>query len=209
MAKKNKFNYFDAFYKQVDVAAEECDILIEAIESFSSAEELVPLLKKAHEVEHRGDEVNHEIRTNVSTDFITPIDREDIVELAQRLDDITDDLEGILQRFYMFDIHYMHPQAIEFAQILKKSLKALSKSANSFRDFKKIKKIREMVQDVNDLEEKADDLYVEVIRSLYVSESEHPVRVEVWSRLFDRLEGAVDACWEAADTMSTIMLKNV
>ena len=209
MAKKNKFNYFDAFQKQVDIASQEADILIEAIESFSNTEELAPLLKKAHEYEHEGDLVNHEIRTYVSTDFITPIEREDIVELAQRLDDVTDNIEGILQRFYMFDIHFMHPQAIEFAQIIKKSLKALSKSMDSFREFKKVKKIRAMVQDVNDLEEKADELYIEAIRSLYVSESEHPVRVEVWSRLFDRLEGAVDSCWEAADTMSTIMLKNV
>ena len=209
MAKKDKFNYFDAFKKQVEVAAEECDILIEAIETFSHADELEPLLKRAHEIEHQGDLVNHEIRTYVSTDFITPIDREDIVELAQRLDDITDDLEGILQRFYMFNIHFMHPKTIEFAQIIKKSLKALSKSMDSFREFKKVKKIRAMVQDVNDFEETADDLYVEVIRSLYVEESEHPVRIEVWTALFDRLEGAVDACWEAADTMSTIMLKNV
>ena len=209
MAKKNKFNYFDAFQKQVDVASDEVDVLIEAIESFSSAEELKPLLTKAHEIEHRGDLINHEIRTYVSTDFITPIDREDIVALAQRLDDVTDNIEGIIQRFYMFDIHFMHPRAMEFAQIIKKSLKALGKSMDSFREFKKVKKIRAMVQDVNDLEEKADELYMETIRELYTTEAENAVRVEVWSRLFDRLEGAEDSCKTVADTMSTIMLKNV
>ena len=209
MAKKPKFDYFEAFEDQVDIATEVADVLIEAIENFTSAEDLRETLEKAHEIEHRGDEVNHEIRVNVAADFITPIERADILELAQDLDDVTDMLEGILQRFYMFDIHYMHPQAIEFAQIIRKSLKALRKSMSTFREFKKLKKIRAMVEDVNNLEEQADDLYVEVIRHLYTDESENAVRVEVWSRLFDRLEATVDACEIVADTMSTIVLKNV
>ena len=209
MAKKPKFDYFDAFEEQVDIAAEEADILIEAIENFTSAEDLRETLTKAHEIEHRGDEVNHQIRVNVAADFITPIERADILELAQDLDDVTDMIEGVLQRFYMFDVHFMHPQAIEFARIIRKSLKALHKSMDTFREFKKVKKIRAMVADVNDLEEQADDLYVEAIRQLYTEEAENAVRVEVWSRLFDRLEATVDACETVADTMSTILLKNV
>lgn len=209
MAKKEKFNYFDAFEQQVDIAAKEAEILLEAIEGFTTADELAPILEKAHEVEHEGDYVNHIILTNVSTDFITPIERGDIIELAQNIDTITDTIEGIIQRFYMFDVHFMHPQAIEFAQIIKRSLKALRKAMGTFRDFKKVKKIRAMVEDVNQLEEQADALYLETIRHLYTVDAANAVRVEVWSRLFDRLEGAVDACEAAADTMASIMLKNV
>lgn len=209
MAKKGKFNYFDAFEQQVDIATELSDVLIEAIENFSTAEEMQPVLDKAHEIEHNGDMVNHMILTNVAADFITPIEREDIIELAQNLDDVSDMIEGILQRFYMFDVHFMHPQAIEFARIIKKSLKALRKSMGTFREFKKVKKIRAMVEDVNQLEEQADALYVETIRHLYTVDAANAVRVEVWSRLFDRLEGAVDACEIVADTMANIMLKNV
>lgn len=209
MAKKAKFNYFDAFEQQVDVASEEAELLIEAIENFTSAESLRDILDRAHEVENRGDEVNHEIRVNVAADFITPIEREDIIELAQDLDDVTDMIEGVIQRFYMFDVHAMDPQAMEFAQIIRKSLKALRKSMTSFREFKKVKKIRAMVEDVNELEEQADVLYMEAIRTLYTTKADHAVHIEVWSRLFDRLEGICDACETVADTMSTIMLKNV
>ena len=210
MAKKAKFDYFDAFEEQVDIASEEAEVLIAAIESFKSAEDLKGLLEKAHEIEKRGDEVNHQIRVSVAADFITPIEREDILELAQDLDDVTDMIEGILQRFYMFDVHFMHPQAMEFAVIIKKSLKALRKSMGSFREFKKAKKIRSMVEDVNVLEEQADALYMEAIRDLYtVDAMDDAVRVEVWSRLFDRLEATCDACETVADTMSVIMLKTV
>lgn len=209
MAKKAKFDYFDAFEQQAEIAAEEADILIEAIEKFTVAEDLKEVLERAHVIEHKGDQINHEILTSVSVDFITPIEREDIIELASRLDDITDMIEGTLQRFYMFDVHFMHPRATEFAHIIKKSLKALRKSMDSFREFKKVKKIRAMVEDVKEQEELADALYIETIRELYTAEELDAVRVEVWSRLFDRLEATVDACEEAADTMANIMLKNV
>lgn len=209
MAKKDKFDYFDAFEKQVDVAIEECDVLIEAIEGFTTAEDLEPVLRRAHEIEHRGDEVNHLIRTQVAVDFITPFEREDIIALALDLDDVTDAIEGILQRFYMFDVHFMHPKAAEFAHIIKKSLKALRKSMGTFREFKKVKKIRAMVEDVSALEEQADLLYLQTIRHLYTVDAENAVRVEVWSRLFDRLEATCDSCALVADTMATIMLKNV
>ena len=209
MAKKNKFDYFDAFEEQVDIASEEAELLIEAIQNFNSAEDLEDILKRAHEVEHKGDQVNHEIYTSVAADFITPIERADILELAGKLDDVIDIIEGVIQRFYMFDVHFMHDDAIEFAQIIKKSLKALRKSMDNFREFKKLKKIRAMVEDVNILEEQADDLYLETIRNLYTVDAAHAVRVEVWSRLFDRLEATCDACNTVADTMATIMLKNV
>lgn len=209
MAKKNKFSYFDAFEKQVDIAAEEADVLIDAIENFKEAEALRDVLERAHEIEKRGDEVNHEIHSSVAVDFITPIEREDILELAHNLDEVIDMIEGIIQRFYMFDIHFMHPRAMEFAQIIKKSIKALRKSMSTFREFKKVKKIRAMVEDVNLLEEQADDLYVKTIRELYTVDAENAVRVEVWTRLFDRLEATCDACETVADTMANIMLKNV
>ena len=209
MAKKNKFDYFDAFEEQIEIALEESEILVEAIENFESADKLEDILKRAHEIEHKGDQVNHAIHASVSVDFITPIERADILELAGRIDDVTDIIEGVLQRFYMFNIHFMHDDAIEFAHIINKSLKALRKSMENFREFKKVKKIRAMITDAKDLEEEADALYMNSIRKLYTVENEDAVRVEVWSRLFDRLEAACDACDAVGDTMADIVLKNV
>lgn len=209
MAKQKKFDYFSAFEEQLDIAAEEADILIEAITNFTDAAGLEPILKRAHEVEHRGDEVNRAILSSVAVDFITPIEREDIIELASDLDDVTDKIEGTIQRFYMMDVHHMQPQALEFAEIIRKSLKALRKSMGPFREFKKAKKVQHMADDVNQLEEQADVLYINAIRELYTVHREVPMRVAVWTRLYERLEDACDSCKTVADTMATIMLKNV
>lgn len=209
MAKKEKFDYFDAFEKQTKLAMQEADLLIEAIEKFTEAENLRGAMERAHELEHEGDEINHAIFRTVATDFITPIEREDIIDMSQFLDNIIDYIEDVIQRFYMYDVHFMHHDALEFACLIKKSCKALDTAMEDFRNFKKSKKFKQLIVDVNTYEEEADQLYLQVIRKLHTHDRENPMRVLVWSQIFDRMERCCDACEHVADTMNTVLLKNV
>lgn len=209
MSKKTKFDYFDAFEKQTQVAVEEADLLIEAIEGFTEAENLRDVMERAHALEHKGDEINHSIFKTVATDFITPIEREDIINMAQCLDNIIDYIEDVMQRFYMYDVHFIHHDALEFAQLIKKSCEALERAMEDFRNFKKSKTFKQLIVDVNTYEEEADQLYLQVIRKLHTHDRENPMRVLVWSQIFDRMEKCCDSCEHAADTMSSILLKNV
>ncbi len=209
MAKKHKFDYFDQFEKLSELTVKEADLLIEAIKGFTSAEDLRPVMERAHELEHEGDEINHAIFQTVATDFITPIEREDIIELAQFLDNIIDYIEDVMQRFYMYDIHVMHEDALEFACLIKKSCEALDKAMEDFRNFKKSKTFKQLIIDVNTYEEEADQLFLKVIRKLHTQDRESPMRVLVWTQIFDRMEKCCDSCEHTADSMSTILLKNV
>ena len=209
MAKKHKFDYFDQFEKLSELTVQEADLLIEAIKGFTSAEDLRPVMERAHELEHEGDEINHAIFQTVATDFITPIEREDIIELAQFLDNIIDYIEDVMQRFYMYDIHVMHEDALEFACLIKKSCEALDKAMEDFRNFKKSKTFKQLIIDVNTYEEEADQLFLKVIRKLHTQDRESPMRVLVWTQIFDRMEKCCDSCEHTADSMSTILLKNV
>lgn len=209
MSKKNKFDYFDAFENLSHLAVRESELLIEAIDDFTKAEDLWSRMKKAHEIEHEGDEINHDIFKAVATDFITPIEREDIIELAQYLDDIIDYIEDVMQRFYMYDVHFMHKDAYEFACLIKKSCEALCKAMEDFRNFKKSKTFKSLIIDVNTYEEEADALFLKVIRKLHTEDKDNPMRVLVWTQIFDRMEKCCDACEHVADSMNTILLKNV
>ena len=162
-----------------------------------------------HELEHKGDEINHAIFKTVATDFITPIEREDIINMSQYLDNIIDYIEDVMQRFYMYDVHFIHHDVLEFAHLIKKSCVALDKAMEDFRNFKKSKMFKQLIIDVNDYEEEADQLYMTVIRKLHTHDRENPMRVLVWSQIFDRMEKCCDSCEHAADTMNSILLKNV
>ena len=209
MAKRDKFDYYAAFEKQSEIACEAADALVQAIENFTTAENLRERLEEAHHIEHRGDEANHVILNNVALDFITPVDREDIIDLSQRMDSVTDNIEGTMQCLYMYDVHSMHANALEFALIIQGSTHALHRAMEDFRNFKKSEQFRDLLEQVNVYEEKGDMLYLTTIHNLYSEERERPMYVAAWSRIFDRMEKTCDACEHVADTMSSVVLKNM
>ena len=209
MAKKRKFDYFDAFERLAQLAVDEADILVKTVSDFEEASALSNTIEAAREVEHMGDNLNHDVFRNIATDFMPPIDREDLIALAQELDNVIDNIEEIVRRFYMYDIRTMPQGAIDFSHIIKKSCKALHKAMGDFRNFKKSKKFNQLIMDVNDCEEEGDQLLMQVMRDLHTIDADRPMHVQVWSQLYERMEKATDSCEHAADTMTTIILKNV
>ena len=209
MAKKGKkYDYFEGFEKQGRLACEEAKLLIDAIEGFTTADAVRDITPKAHDVEREGDAVGHRVYMAIATDFITPIEREDIISLTSYLDDILDYIEDVIQRFYVYNVDAMHPKAQEFAEIILNGCKALLKALEDFENFKKSKKFKELVVEINDYEEEADRLFMEIMRDLYTNHRDDPLYVMAWSEIFRRMERCTDACEHAADTMRSVALKN-
>ncbi|WP_080799844.1 DUF47 domain-containing protein [Arabiibacter massiliensis] len=208
--KREKADYFDLFEKQAEAAVAEAQLLVEVIDEYESRERVRELMERAHKLENESDEHNHLLYKRMAHDFITPIERDDIIELAQGLDNLIDYIEDVVLCFYMYRVNDMHEHAREFARLIKKSCKALEKAMGDFRNFKKSKTFNQLVIDVNAYEEEADRLYMKVNRSLYdEGNGEDALHVLRWSQIFDRMEKCCDACEHAADTMSGILLKNV
>ncbi len=205
---KKKFNYFDAFEHQSEIAAKEARVLLEVIEGFSKAEDIERYLPRVHALENEGDVVCHEIFDAIFLDFVTPIDREDIMALTNSLDTLIDKIEEVIQRFYMYDIHFMHKDAKPFAKMIVKSCDALCAAMADFRNCKKSKKFKQLVIEVNDIENEADVFYMKAVRKLYTIDHENPMRAMIWTSLFDMMEDCVDICESIADKMNSIMLKN-
>jgi len=202
-----KYDYFEALERQGAFAHQEALMLIEILKDFDAAE-LPAKVAAIHEIENAADELNHEIFTRIATEFLTPIDREDIAEMALRLDDIVDYVEDVVQQLHMYNIQDIHPPAFEMAELIEKSTAALVGSLKEFRNFKKSKALAERVIDVNALEEEADRLYFRTIRDLHMNYVDRPVFIIAWSNLFQRMERCIDACENVSDMMRTVALKN-
>ena len=203
-----KFDYFDSFIAQTDVCLEEANLLVKSVETFSSADALGEITALAHEIEHRGDQINHAVYNNIATDFITPMERDDLLSVAQCLDEVTDNIEEVMWAFYMYDIREMRPEALEFANIIKKSCEALNAGMKEFKNYKKSPDLRPHLIEVNDCEEEGDRLFFTAMRRLYVEDADSPMKVLVWSRLYNSLEKCCDACEHVADVVQTALLKN-
>jgi hypothetical protein len=208
MAKKEKFNYFKAYEKLSKLAVSESSLLIESMQAFTTASEFSEPMNRMHEFENQGDNVNHDIFHSAAIDFMPPFDREDVVQLAQALDNVLDCIDDVLGHMYMYDIHMMPDDAVKFAELILESTKALNKLMEEFHTFKKNKKVIQLVVDINSCEERADQLYQQTIRRLHTKNNSEFMHVLVWSRIYERMEKCCDATEHAADIVSTIMLKN-
>ena len=209
MKKSKKYDYFKAYEQLTELCVKESELLIKSLEEFTSASELSSTLDDAHEIEHKGDLINHKIFSSAAVDFMPPFDREDIVSLAHALDNVIDYTEDVMNHMYMYDIRVIPEDARKLAELIKKECEALHAAMDEFRNFKKSKKFKQLVVDINTCEEEADELYKNVVRKLHTTDDPDFMHVMVWSRIYGRMEKCCDACEHAADIMGTIVLKNM
>lgn len=165
------------------------------------------MAKSMHEIEHGADLKKHELMKNLGDEFMTPIEREDIVTLSLELDDVLDYIEEIFQLFFMFNIQEMRPQAIDFAELIVRSTTAMKVCFEEFHNFRRSKTIGEKIIEVNVVEELADVLFIKAMRELYTKESD-PIKLNAWGIIFDKLEKTCDRCEHVADTIESVIMKN-
>jgi len=206
MARKKSFDYFEAFVKMADYSCRAAKLLDAALRDFDPAK-LPQQLEELHEVEHGADSEKHELITVLAREFITPIEREDIAQMTQLLDEVTDAIEDVLIKIRMYNIKSIRQEALEFSTIILQCCDALKGMMRQLGNFKKSAQLREQIIEVNRLEGEGDLLYEGAMYRLH-TETADPIEIMTWSRVFDRLELCCDAFEDVADTAEYMILKN-
>ncbi len=205
MAKGDKF-YFENFAASTALSKEAATYLVKCLENYDP-NGIEQMLEQMHEIEHRADIKKHEMNTALSKAFVTPVDREDLDMLSHQLDDVTDMIEEILQKFYIYNIQTIHPAAIEFAKSIVKFCELLCALMAEFENFKKSKKIHDLIVELNDVEEDCDKLYLTSMRELTKS-SEDALTIISWRDIYNCLEACSDACEHVSECVGTVIMKN-
>lgn len=206
MARKKDYNYFEKFVKLSDYCCSAARMLDETLINFN-VDELQNKMKLMHDIEHAADLEGHEIMRKLSQEFITPIEREDIVSLVHEIDDITDCIEDVLLHMYMYNAKTLKSEALEFSKIIVKSCEALKKTFEEFHNFHKSKEIHKGIVLINKLEEEGDNIYTEAVRRLHMTSTD-PIEIMSWTEGFNCLEKCCDACEEAVNVVESIIMKN-
>lgn len=206
MAKKKDEFYFDAFIEHAETARRAASLLLEIMEDFD-ADAIDRALTRMHEIENAGDAVNHGITDALTSAFITPIEREDIALLSERLDAVTDHLEGVLHRIYFTNVREMRPSAVAMARKIVEACDAMQGLVRELPRFKRSKKLRKLVVAVNDVEEQCDGLYIESMRELHTTETD-VLQVIAWRDVYTFLEITADSVEDVAETIQNVVMKN-
>jgi predicted phosphate transport protein (TIGR00153 family) len=205
MARKDN-DYFNIFVELVEYSCKAAKLLIEVMTDYHP-EELERRMEEMHQIEHSADLEKHLMMERLAREFITPIEREDIMQMAHQIDDVTDTIEDVLMRLYMFNITVIRKDALDVALIIEQCCEELKKALKEFGNFRKSKTLHKHIVEVNRLEEVGDKMYTEATRRLYVSEM-NPVAVSAWTHVFHILEKACDACEDVSDVIESVMMKN-
>ena len=154
--------------------------------------------------EQEGDRITHDIIQRLNQTFVTPIDREDIYALASALDDIVDFIEEVSDFLGLYRIEAPMDQAIEMAKVLHEACRQIAAALPLLRT---LKDLSHYVVEIHRLENEGDRLERMALASLF-ERAVDPMVVIRWKDVFVRLEQAVDATEQVANTLQGIVLKN-
>jgi predicted phosphate transport protein (TIGR00153 family) len=193
--------FFDLFEEAASNAVRAADLLDRMLRSFPDNAELA---RDILICEQDGDRITHDIHKRLNSTFVTPIDREDILELASALDDIVDFTEEVADYLGLYKIEAPMEQAQRLAHVLLEACRLIAEAMPRMRDFRDIS---HYTVEVNRLENDGDRITREAIASLFDNGID-PMVVIRWKDIFERLEDAIDATEHVANVLEAIVIKN-
>ncbi len=194
--------FFDLFKKAAHNMIEGSRLLKDMMENFHDP---VAQARRIKDVEHVGDGITHDIALRLNQTFITPIDREDIHDLASALDDILDVSEAIADRFVLYKVTKPTDMSIKLADILYRASVAVGSGVD--RLGLAHPQLTECSVQVNSLENEADRVSRDAISALFEKEND-PMAVIKLKEIYEGFEAGTDRCEDVANILERIALKH-
>jgi predicted phosphate transport protein (TIGR00153 family) len=154
--------------------------------------------------EQEGDRITHDVHQHLNHTFVTPIDREDVLDLISALDDIVDLIDEVADYLGLYKIEAPMEQSQRLAHVLLHATRQIAEAMPRLRSFNPIS---HYTVEINRLENEGDRISRDAIASLFESGID-PLVVIRWKDIFERLEEAIDACEHVANTLEGIVIKN-
>ncbi len=205
LPKDDKF--FGHFERAVENLLNAARIFKELMTNSISPQERAQKIRKIEELEHKGDEVTHQIYNDLSSTFVTPLDREDIHQIASKLDDVLDYIHGAATRIVLYRVETISPDLERLATMIYQAVEELHRAIPQLRDLREVSSIRDALVKVNSIENEADDLFERSIANLFET-CRDPILLIKTKELLVSLETATDKCEDVANAIESIIVKN-
>ena len=196
-------NFFELFEKQVGFALDAAVYFKELVSKGDIDEES---LKNMHEIEHKADDVAHDIIEHLNKIFITPFDREDIFALAKQLDDIVDMIYTITSRSRVYKLTGVNKNLVEFSAVIEDSVRAVTCAVKGLRSMKNLKSINDACVEINRLENVGDAMRDKVFMELFETEKD-PIMVIKLKEIYQDAETVLDICEDVTHVVGAILVK--
>jgi predicted phosphate transport protein (TIGR00153 family) len=193
--------FFDLFEEAGRNIVRASDLLDQMLRGFP---ENAALARDILICEQEGDRITHDIIQLLNHRFVTPIDREDIYELASALDDVVDYAEEAADYLGLYRIEAPMEEAQRLAHILLQASRQIAEAMPRLRDFRDIS---HYTVEINRLENDGDQVVRQAVAALFDNGID-PMVVIRWKDIYERLEAAIDATERVANILEGIVIKN-
>ena len=178
--------------------------LLDLMEKYEDVPAKVEEIRRLEEV---GDGIIHRIMTQLHKTFITPLDREDIAQVGERLDDVLDCIEEAARYMTEYNIVTPTESARELSRIIVRCAETLDKAMGILGGRgAKLKGLLDLKDQLNTLENEADRVTSRAMGELF--ESYSAIDIIKWKEVYGQLEGATDRCEEIAAILEGIVIKH-
>ncbi|OPX62964.1 MULTISPECIES: DUF47 domain-containing protein [unclassified Methanoregula] len=195
--------FFDMFEKQAGIVKEAAWQLVALTEDFTNVKE------KRHEIEkleHKGDQITHDIYEQLNSTFITPLDPEEISRLASAMDEVLDYIDGATEKMFYYGISSTDSHMIELAKLIHMSTVEIESAVKGIRSIKDPRYVEERCIEVNRLENLADDVLAHAVTDLF--RTTDAIAIIKYKDIYEHLESATDYCEDVANVLSDIAIRH-
>jgi uncharacterized protein len=196
--------FYDLFEELADKIEEGGRLFLDMLLNYGSFESRLAKLK---EIEHEADIITHRTYEKMHTTFLTPIDREDIHALVNKMDSILDMTEASAIRMSLYKIKAPKEELIQQARLLNEATAKVKMIVRGLRDMKNAKTILDACVEINTLENAGDQILRATMARLFEHEKD-PFELIKWKEIFERFEEAMDVCEDVSNIVEGIVLKN-
>ena len=194
--------FYHLFARQVEIISDAARLLLEGVSAGNSR--LTGAATEITVLEHKGDEVIHEVFRRLNQTFITPIDPEDIHSIASALDNVLDGIEDTSHRLVSYRINPIPPVMVTLAEIVASCSKAMR---SAVVELEKNGATMTHCIEINRLENEADRIGRTAVADLFNNEKD-PIRLIKLKEVYEFFESTVDACEDVADVLQNVVVKN-
>jgi len=198
--------FFPLFEQASENLIKLSEALYEAVHTSDEAKK-DELIKHIEDLEHRGDDITHQIFLELGKNFITPFDREDIHALASAIDDIADYIHGSAARMQLYKVTVMTDPIRKLAELLVQGCADVNKAVGELKNLKNIRIITDSCVRINSVENQADYVFDRAVADLFEYEPDAKVIIK-YKEILSALETATDKCEDVANVLETILVKN-
>ncbi|WP_321954110.1 DUF47 domain-containing protein [Paraburkholderia bannensis] len=197
----NFFELFNAHARYIVDGSRALEKLIENLEDAEHHRRNVKVIEKS------ADKLTNDCNDLLHKTFITPLDRDEIQQLINTMDDIIDVIEDVANTITLYDVKALPDDAIEFARLSTRTAIQVQHAVSMLSDMKQAEQILQCCKEIDELESDVDRLLRTAISRLFREEEDVKTLIKLKS-VYELLETITDKCESTAKIIQGIVLEN-